>query len=81
VRVRVRLFAALKDAVGRGEIELELSPPATADDAWRRLAQLHPALAPRRPHVAAAVNRAYVGFDAPVMDGDEIAFIPPVSGG
>jgi len=81
VRVRVRLFAALKDAVGSGEIELDLPSPATAEDAWGRLAQLHPALAPRRAHVAAAVNRSYVGFDAPVADGDEVAFIPPVSGG
>ena len=81
MRVRVRLFAALKDAVGSGQIELDLPPPATAEDAWRRLAELHPALAPRRGHLAAAVNRSYVGFDAPVTDGDEIAFIPPVSGG
>jgi molybdopterin converting factor subunit 1 len=81
MRVRVRLFAALKDVVGRGEIELELPSPATTADAWRRLAELHPALAPRRAHVAAAVNRYYVGFDTPVADGDEVAFIPPVSGG
>jgi molybdopterin converting factor small subunit len=68
----VRLFAALKDAVGRGEIELDLPPPATAEDAWQRLAQLHPALAPRRAHIAAAVNRSYVGFDAPVVDWNAV---------
>jgi len=81
VRVRVRLFAALRETAGRGEVALDLLPSATAEDAWRSLVQAHPGLAPRRPHVAASVNRRYAPFDTRLADGDEIAFIPPVSGG
>lgn len=79
--VRVRLFAALREAVGRSEVELELPDGATAEDAWRRLVEGHPPLAGRRGSLAAAVNRRYTAFDSPLAPGDEVAFIPPVSGG
>jgi molybdopterin converting factor subunit 1 len=81
MRVRVRLFASLRETVGRAEIELALAPGATAEDAWRQLAEQHPALAPRRPSLAASVNRRYAPFDAALSEGDELVFIPPVSGG
>jgi len=81
MRVRVRLFAMLRDAAGLSEVELQLEPGATAENAWRRLVEDHPALAPRRPSLAASVNRRYASFDTPLADGDEIVFIPPVSGG
>jgi len=81
VKVRIRLFAALREAAGRAEIELDLPPGATADDAWRSLVGAHPDLAPRRPHLAASVNRRYAAFDTPLAEGDEVVFIPPVSGG
>jgi molybdopterin converting factor subunit 1 len=77
----VRLFALLRDAAGRPELELELAPGATAEDAWRSLVSRHPALATRRPALAAAVNRRYAPFATVLADGDELAFIPPVSGG
>ena len=50
-------------------------------DAWNALAARHPTLAPRRGNLAASVNRRYASFDAPLGDGDEVVFIPPVSGG
>jgi len=81
MRVRVRLFASLREAVGEAAAELELRPGATAEDAWRSLVARHPALEARRASLAAAVNRSYCGFDAELEDGDELAFIPPVSGG
>jgi len=81
VRVRVRLFASLRDAAGESAAELVLEPAATADGAWRGLVERYPALAPRRPSLAVAVNRSYAGFDTVLQDGDEVAFIPPVSGG
>jgi sulfur-carrier protein len=81
MRVRVRLFASLREAVGRAELDLELPTGATAQDAWNALAAEHPSLAPRRRHLAAAVNRRYQPFDAPLVDGDEVVFVPPVSGG
>jgi molybdopterin converting factor subunit 1 len=81
MRVRVRLFASLREAAGRPEADLRLGPGATAEDAWRSLAEEHPALAPKRAGLAAAVNRRYASFDVPLADGDEVVFIPPVSGG
>jgi molybdopterin converting factor subunit 1 len=79
--VRVRLFAALREAVGRRELELELPAGATPEEAWRRLVDAHPALTERRGSLAAAVNRSYAPFHTPLADGDEVAFVPPVSGG
>jgi molybdopterin converting factor subunit 1 len=81
VRVQVRLFASLRESAGRGEVELLLPPDATAEDAWRELVARHPALAVRRQSLAASVNRRYAPFDTLLHDGDEVVFIPPVSGG
>jgi len=81
MRVRVKLFAVLREAVGSATLDLDLPEKASAEDAWRRLIESHPALASRRASLSAAVNRRYASFDSPLADGDELAFIPPVSGG
>jgi len=81
VRVYVRLFAGIRETVGRSDLQLDLPAGATPEDVWRRLAVEHPGLAGRRPSLSAAVNRRYSGFDAVLGDGDEVVFVPPVSGG
>jgi molybdopterin synthase sulfur carrier subunit len=81
VRVRLRLFASLREAAGLSQVQLDLPPGATLEDAWRRLVADLPALAARRPSLAASVNRRYAPFETALGDGDEIVFIPPVSGG
>lgn len=81
MRVRVRFFASLRDTVGCREREEQLPPGATPETLWQRLVTEHPSLEPRRASLAAAVNREYVAFDHALADGDEVAFIPPVSGG
>ena len=81
MRVRVRLFASLREAAGVGEVRLELPAGSTAEQAWERLAAEVPALAARRASLAVSVNRRYASFDTPLADGDEVVFIPPVSGG
>lgn len=81
MRVRVRLFASLREAAGRSELDLELPDGATAGAAWERLLLEHPALSARRSHLAVAVNRAYRSFDERLAAGDEVVFIPPISGG
>lgn len=81
MRVRVRLFAALREALGRSALELELPAAARVEDAWQALLRERPELAPYRGRLAVAVNRAYAAFDAPLHEGDEVAFIPPVAGG
>lgn len=81
--IHVRLFAAIREALGRESVDLTLADGATADDVWRELVRLDEGgtLAARRTNLAAAVNRKYTRFDAPLSDGDEVVFIPPVSGG
>lgn len=81
MHVRVRLFASLRETVGRGEIDLTLPPGATAEDAWRELTAAHPTLESRRASLAAAVNQRYARFSDALADGDEVVFVPPVSGG
>ncbi|HSD67706.1 MAG TPA: molybdopterin converting factor subunit 1 [Vicinamibacteria bacterium] len=81
MRVRVRLFASLRDAAGVPEVPLDLPAGSPAEEVWRRLAGDFPALAPRRASLAVSVNRRYAAFDTVLQDGDEVVFIPPVSGG
>ena len=81
VRVRVRLFATIREAVGEPEVELDLPPGASPEEAWQALVGRWPALSPRRQSLAASVNRSYASFDTALEEGDEVAFIPPVSGG
>jgi MoaE-MoaD fusion protein len=81
VRVRVRLFAVQRELAGTREVPLDLPEPATVDDAWMALVALHPALAPGRASVRFARNGAYADAATALADGDEVAMIPPVSGG
>jgi molybdopterin synthase catalytic subunit len=81
VRVRVRLFAIQRELAGAREVSLELADGATIEDAWRALVALHPSLAPGRTSVRFALNTEYADPTAVLGDGDELAIIPPVSGG
>ena len=81
MRVRVRLFASLREAAGRSEVQIDLPASATPEEAWRGLAGDFPALAPRRASLAVSVNRRYARFDTALQEGDELVFLPPVSGG
>jgi MoaE-MoaD fusion protein len=81
VRVRVRLFAIQRELAGTRELPLDLPPGSTIEDAWAALVTLHPGLAPGRQSVRFALNTEYADADAVLEDGDELAIIPPVSGG
>jgi molybdopterin converting factor subunit 1 len=81
MRVTVRLFAILRERAGVPEVELELPSGATVADAAHRLADRYPQVKEHAKHVAYAVNREYVPAATVLMDGDELAVIPPVSGG
>jgi molybdopterin converting factor subunit 1 len=81
VRVEVLYFAVLRERVGRDGESLELPAGSRVREARAAIAALHPELAPLLPRVQAAVNRTVVGDDHPLSDGDELAFLPPVSGG
>jgi len=81
VRVKLRLFASLRERAGHTEELLELPEGATAEAAWQALVAAIPELAPRRVALAVAVNRVYASFETVLREQDEVAFIPPVSGG
>jgi MoaE-MoaD fusion protein len=81
LRVRVRLFAMQREIAGTREVELDLPAEASIEDAWTALVARFPRLAPGRPAVRFARNGAYTTADTPLADGDEVAMIPPVSGG
>jgi molybdopterin converting factor subunit 1 len=80
MRVLVRLFASYREAAGVGQIDLELPAGAKVKDAIFKILRDHPLLAEGR-QVVIARNREYVTADEPLADGDEVALIPPVSGG
>ena len=77
----VRLFARLRDLAGAAEMSREVEHGATIGAVWRDLAGEFPALADYERSISAALNADYARMDAEVHDGDEVAFLPPVSGG
>lgn len=79
--VRVRLFASLRELAATPDVELELTGTISVEDCWTQLCQLFPGLGTWRDSVRPARNLQYVGWDAAVSAGDELAFLPPVSGG
>jgi molybdopterin synthase catalytic subunit len=81
MRIRVRLFARQRELAGARGLELELPTGATIEDAWSALAAQVPAIASGRPFVRFARNGDYADADTPLADGDEVACIPPISGG
>src|ERR1700676_5353052 len=81
MRVRVLFFGRLKDIVGSAEDQAELSEGARVEDLFERYGRTFPALAEFRPSVAASVNQEFAEWRTPLASGDEVAFLPPVSGG
>ena len=76
MRVVVRLFAGLREQAGTGRRELELPAGASVADVWPQLG-----VGEEPPGLLYAVNRDYAERERPLADGDEVALIPPVSGG
>ena len=81
MRVTIRLFAQLRDVAGSGELTREVDAPATVQTVWQSLTAEMPALVEYEGTMSVAVNAEYARMAAAVHDGDEVAFLPPVSGG
>jgi molybdopterin converting factor subunit 1 len=81
VRVTIRLFARLREIAGDAELLRDLPAGATARDAWAVIAAEFPALAPYERLVSCAVNEDYARMATGLHERDEVAFLPPVSGG
>lgn len=81
MRVRVLFFGRLREIVGRAEESAEVSEGARVEDLFERYGRNFPELARFRASVVASVNQEFAEWKAPLASGDEVAFLPPVSGG
>jgi molybdopterin converting factor subunit 1 len=81
IQMRVLFFAQLKDATGCGSAELKASSPLSAEQFWAELLKRFPKLLAHRASVRLACNQEYATPGARFSDSDEVALIPPVSGG
>jgi len=79
--IEVLLFGAAADRAGTRKIQLSIEESTTLAEVWPLLAERHPGLSPMRDTLAFAVNGEYAKMDEPVGPGDEVAALPPVSGG
>ena len=81
MNVTVKLFAIVRERAGVGELSLDVPAGATVAAAGRAIVERFPVLKEFEPRVAYAVNREYASRETVLRDGDELALIPPVSGG
>lgn len=81
LRIRIRLFAVQRELAGAREVMVELIDGADVEAAWRALIARHPVLASGRASMRFARNGEYTDPTTDLADGDEVAMIPPVSGG
>lgn len=81
MRLTIRLFARLRDIAGTGELTREAPADATVGAVWHALAHEFPGLSAYERSISSAVNADYARFERRLADGDEVAFLPPVSGG
>ena len=79
--VTIRLFARLRELAGQSELRRDLPDGATARTAWDSLVAEFPGLAEYERSVSCAVNEDYARFTTRLHEGDDVAFLPPVSGG
>ena len=79
--MRILFFAQLKDATGCDSVELDAASPLDVEKFWSELLKEFPKLAAHRANVRLARNWEYAAPDAQFADTDEVALIPPVSGG
>ena len=81
MRVKVQLFARLRELAGSGEYDCDVPAGSSVGDVWRVVADRHASLQPFGGAISCALNADFARMSAPVQEGDEVAFLPPVSGG
>lgn len=81
IRIKVLFFGRLKDVAGQPEETLDLNEASTIEQLFALYSQRFPELAKYRSSVVASRNREFAAWDTPLHSGDEVAFLPPVSGG
>lgn len=81
IRVTVLFFGRLKELTGHAEDTAEFADATTIEQLFGLYAARYPELAKYRSSVVASRNQEFAGWDTPLRGGDEVAFLPPVSGG
>lgn len=81
MKVTVKLFASFREAAGTSQSVVDVEPGTTVGQLWDRLGETYPRLQPMKRIAAFAVNGQHSPAGSRVSDGDEVAFLPPVSGG
>ena len=81
MKVKVLFFASCREIVGEREVEVEVPEGATVADLAAGIGSEHPRFLEMEGNLMISVNQDYAGRDTRLKDGDEVAFIPPVSGG
>lgn len=81
IRVGVLFFGRVREIAGRSSESLECQEGARIEDLFARYVARHAELAKYRSSLVACRNQEFVTWDTPVLEGDEVAFLPPVSGG
>jgi sulfur-carrier protein len=81
IRLNVLFFGRLKDAIGHGQESIEIPPDSRIEDLFAQCVSRYPELAEHRSAIAVSRNREFAAWTTPLLPGDEVAFLPPVSGG
>ena len=81
IRLKVLFFGRLKELTGHAEDSAEFADASTIERLFALYAARHPELAKYRTSVVASRNQEFAAWDTPLRTGDEVAFLPPVSGG
>jgi molybdopterin synthase sulfur carrier subunit len=81
IRLSVLFFGRLKDTIGHGQESIEIPPDSRIEDLFAHCVARYPALAEHRTAIAVSRNREFAAWTTPLQPGDEVAFLPPVSGG
>jgi molybdopterin converting factor subunit 1 len=81
IRLNVLFFGRLKDAIGHSQESVEIASDSRIEDLFAQCVARHPELAEHRRTIAVSRNREFAAWTTLLQPGDEVAFLPPVSGG
>ncbi len=81
MKIKVKFFASYKEAVGRDELDLDMEDESDVSQLLEAVKAIHPAIGELIEPLIVSVNKEYADFDKVLKEGDEVALLPPVSGG
>ena len=81
MKIKVKFFAAYKEAVGRDGVDMDMKQGSDVSQLLEAVKSMHPAIGDLIEPLIVSVNKEYATFDTILKDGDEVALLPPVSGG